>query len=437
MEVQRYLLLLRRGWPVIAGSIFVGLVLAAAYLSIAPRTYTASTSLFVSTGPARSGDELQQAAVFESSAAITYAQVIDSSAVLGPVGDELRPKRSDVELSDQVSVKVQKSSTIVDVTAVANDPGEAATIANGVGTTASRVVPGLQLGPNSSSLVRLDQLRLATVPLAPSGPLPQRVFTVGVIIGLCVGLGSTIVVQSLDDRIRRPEDVAAVTAVPLLAVLPRVTKRDCGERGPNLLDRQDPAAAEACRRVRATLLQGSDASGRVAVLPVSDRDGADGLALDLAWSLAEAGRRVVLLDVDPDPYTLADELRIRPDAGLSDVLSGRLRVSHALRDTDHPLLRVVPSGTPKAGWTQGARPREMAAVIHELERECDQLVLRTPPVLASAEAVMAAGITGRYLVSVSAHRTYASELSEALASLGQSPGRALGVVLTGARRGHR
>src|SRR3712207_4893211 len=102
MEIRDYLRMLRRGWPAVAlvTTVFVGV--SAAYLALAPKRYDATTVLFVSAANPKSISELHQSAQFSATAAITYAEIIDSGTVLEPVAERLRPQMDVDDLAEMV-----------------------------------------------------------------------------------------------------------------------------------------------------------------------------------------------------------------------------------------------------------------------------------------------------------------------------------------------
>src|SRR5918994_976385 len=106
MEIRDYLRMLRHGWPAVVLITTLFVALAAAYVALAPKRYDATTVLFVSAHSPKSIADLHEGAQFAGSAAITYAEIIDSVTVLGPAGERLRPQMSVDTLADMVTSTV-------------------------------------------------------------------------------------------------------------------------------------------------------------------------------------------------------------------------------------------------------------------------------------------------------------------------------------------
>src|SRR6185312_6924456 len=103
MELRDYVRMLKRGWPTVVLLTALAVGLASLYLFLTPKHYEASTTLFVSANDPQSITDLQQGATFATNAVATYAKIVDSATVLGPVGAELRPQRDVDELTEMVS----------------------------------------------------------------------------------------------------------------------------------------------------------------------------------------------------------------------------------------------------------------------------------------------------------------------------------------------
>ncbi|MGH3751266.1 MAG: polysaccharide biosynthesis tyrosine autokinase [Pseudonocardiaceae bacterium] len=442
MELQDYLRMLRRGWLTVVVVTAVGVGLASLYAALAPRVFDATTVLFVSAGDPTTISDLQQGAQFVTSAVVTYSEIIDSSTVLGPVAEELRLRQSVDDLAAMVTVSVREETTLIDVTVSGETPELVATVANAAADSAIRIIPTLQATPKGQPLVRLQQIRPAVEPTIAGSPDVQRILTVGLVVGLCVGLGATIARQTLNTRIRRPDDVRDLTGIPLLGVLPRWApaqrlpqRKKVG--GLTLVVRDDPssAAGEAFRTLRTNLrfLESRDLRSLVFTTVADDQHGAE-VAANLAWTLAQAGQRVLLVDLDLRRSSVGEAVGIRPGTGLADVLTRQADLSDVIHDTTNPLLRIVLAGTPQPNPSDLLSAPHMTSLLRQMERDYDYVILHAPPLLPYADAAVISAAAAGTFVSVAAGRTKAHEVTTALGALANVQVRPLGMVLTGARR---
>jgi polysaccharide biosynthesis transport protein len=432
MEIRDYLRMLRRGWPavVLVTTFFVGI--AAGYLALAPKRYDATTVLFVSAANPKNINDLQQGAYFSENAAITYAEIIDSITVLGPVGDRLRPQIHIDDLVDMVESKVRPDTTLIDITVSGTDRRRVATIANAVGLSATRVIPELEETSRGRDLVRIQQIRLAAEPTRVASPNPKRTIALGFVVGLFVGLAVTIVAQTLDNRIRNVEEVGQLADVPPLAALPRLKRAE--RRGVVVRDRPSSEAGEVFRTLRTNVsfLESSDRPSLLITAVVGDRDGAQ-VPVNLAWSLAQTGQQILLVDLDLRRSTVGDMLRIQPGPGMSDVLAGQNGLEDVIRPTQHPCLSVVLSGTAQPSPSELLSTPSMSDILTWMERQYDHVILHAPPLLSYTDAAVVSGAAGRTLITVATGSTRAQELTTALIALANVRVKPLGLVLTHTR----
>jgi capsular exopolysaccharide synthesis family protein len=434
MELRDYVRMLKRGWPTIMLITALFLGLASLYVAVAPKRYESSTTLLISADSPQGISDLHEGRQFAASAVNTYAEIVDSATVLGPIAAELRPQRNVDDLIEMVTVSVPEDTTLINIAVAGDDARQAMAVANAAALSATRIIPTLEDGPEGPPLVRTQQIRPAVEPLKPVSPNVQRMFALGLIVGLCVGLGVTIATQTLDTRIRFVDDLSKLTDVPRLAVVPHLKR---GQRH-GLVVQNDPTGmvGEAFRTLR-TNLRFLEAKERRSLVCTSVADSRDGALVptNLAWTLAQAGRRVLLVDLDSRQSVVGDALGIPASAGLTDVLTGRIELPDVVHATQHDRLCVLLSGTAQPSPSDLLSAPMMTSVLRRVEQEYDFVILHAPSLLSYTDAAVVSGAAGGTLVTVSVGRTRAQELTTALSALSNVWVKPVGMVITGVRRG--
>lgn len=431
MELRDYLGMLRRGWATVLVVTLLGVGIAGLYVLLAPKRFEASTVLFVTTAAPATIEDLSQGASFASTAVITYAQIIDSSAVLDAVSTEVRPQRSVEDLVGSVTTSVREDTTLIDISVSAADPRSASMIANATAASAMRVIPTLQTGPDGRPLIRMNQVRPAVDPLAAASPNAPRLLGIGLVVGLFVGLAGTIVRQSLDTRVQRGEDLRQITEVPIVGVLPQLTKRA------GLAARDEPTspAGEAIRALRtgAGILDARQPR-TLLITPITGSTDDALVSANLAWSVAQAGKRVLLVDLDLRASAIAQALDVEAEDGLAEVLNGQIDLDDAIRTTTSPMLDVLPAGAAQVGPSDLLSGPAMLHTLRRFEQEYEVVVLHAAPMLAYADAASVAGAVGGTFLVVNAGRTRSGDVSAALENLAHVHVRPLGLILSGVRK---
>ena len=147
-----------------------------------------------------------------------YREIILSQNVLSQAIEELKLDMTPAELSKKISVSVPTDTRILSITAKDGDPKEAARIANGLRNVAAEKIISVT---KVSDVTTLDE---AEVPQSPSSPNIRRNVLLGFIAGACLMVVLMVVVEVLDDRVKRPEDVEELMGLTLLGIVPDIKK---------------------------------------------------------------------------------------------------------------------------------------------------------------------------------------------------------------------
>ncbi len=431
-----YLRVLRRGWPAIVLATLLGVAVASAYLSVAPKVYTATSSILVSAQGSEDIAQLQQGNDFSAQVVRTYAEIAKSPTVLQPVVDELGLPGDADDLSANLSISVVGETSVLEITSRDSDPQRAADIANAVAASSMEVIAdlGAPADPGAAPLVRLDQIREAAVPRAAVSPNERITLVLGVVVGLVIGLALALLLNALDRRVRGTRDLWPLAERSLLARIPH--RR--GLRRQPLAVRDDPGGrvGEAYRTLRTNLRFLEPAGARSFAIAGSTTDeGSTGVAVNVAWSLAEAGSRVALVDTDLRTPGVGPMLGLPVTAGLSDLLAGDAEFSEVVQPGGHPRLTVVPTGSRRSDSSDLLSGDRMRDLTRWLEERYDYVILDTAPLLSSTDAVVIAALSTGTVFTVASGRTTRQQLASALVALSNVGVSPAGFVLTRARAG--
>lgn len=147
-----------------------------------------------------------------------YREIILSQNVLTQAIDELKLDMTPAELSKKINVSVPTDTRILSITAKDGDPKEAARIANGLRNVAAEKIISVT---KVSDVTTLDE---AEVPQLPSSPNIRRNVLLGFVVGAGLMVVLLVVVEVLDDRVKRPEDIEELMGLTLLGIVPDIKK---------------------------------------------------------------------------------------------------------------------------------------------------------------------------------------------------------------------
>lgn len=179
-----------------------------------------------------------------------------------------------------------------------------------------------------------------------------------------------------------------------------------------------------------------DASNLIMVTSARPGEGKTFTSVNLAMSIAkERGKTVLLVDADVAKPNISRTLGLPLKLpGLVDYLmDDSLVLSEVMLKTNVPNLRVLTSGRSHIHSTELLASEAMRLLVEELsQRYSDRVVVfDSPPLLATTEAAVLAGLVGQIVMVVEAEKTTKQEVNEALGMLDQS--KMIGLVLNKAR----
>jgi capsular exopolysaccharide synthesis family protein len=430
MELTDYIRILRKNWIIIVLATLLGVGVAAGYSLTRTPLYEAQSTVFVSTQAGGTVAEMQQGQSFTQSRVTTYSSLVTTPIVMNPVIAKLDLGVSANTLAGSVTAASPVNTTLITVSVENPDPLLAADIANALAASLTSAVEAIET-PNGSddSPVRLTRVKDAIPALAPSSPNVTLNLVLGGLIGLALGVGIAVLRAVLDTRIRTPQDLTPVTDAPLIGAIafdPKAKDRP-------LIVHADPLSprAESFRALR-TNLQFLDMGGRNSFVVTSSipSEGKSTTTINLAIALADAGKRVALLDADLRKPKVAEYLGIEGGAGLTDVLIGRADVGDVMHPWGDRTMYVLPAGKIPPNPSELLGSSQMSALLELLERDFDVVLCDAPPLLPVTDAAILAKATSGALVIVSAGRTNRHQLSGAIDSLQTVGAKVAGIVLS-------
>lgn len=426
-----FLTILRRRWRILVACVVGGVALAGGITTQITPTYQATTQLFVAFAQTSSDDtavSLSQGNLFAANRVKSYPDLVSSPLVLEPVISDLDLDTTPQELATKVSAEVPLNTVLIEVSADDESPVLAAEIANEVSRNLVTVVEDLdRIRSSDASPVRVSITREAVPPDSPRSPIPILNLAIGLFVGLGLGLVLALVRESLDTTIKNDADVETATGLSVLASVP--VNPDIKDTPVIQQGAASPVWSESYRKLRTNIsyLSPDNPPRSLMVTSAHQGDGKTLTAANLSASLAQSGRRTILVEADLRRPSVAKLLGLVGDVGVTSVVSGKASVAEVLQHAHG--FDVLTSGPIPPNPSELLESQSFRGLIDSLLEEYDAVVVDTPPLIAVTDAAVVGAVADASIVVCHSKKTKGPELRRALLSLRAVDARIAGVVL--------
>ena len=277
-----------------------------------------------------------------------------------------------------------------------------------------------------------DIIAEAFLPTATANPGPV-ILVLGGFLGLTLGIVLSFVRDRTDDRPRHQGEVEEALGAPVLATVPAAS----GRRAKSRLERskQRRGRSEGYRTAAIDLVRLARPWGArcFMVTSAAPREGADHVAANLAVALADSGRRVVVVDADLEDPALHDLFGVENTRGTATVLRGIHRIAEAVQIPSVPWkaqrLLVLAAGDGHEDHEEPLLEHRLSRMLEQLLDDSEIVIVRAPPLTASADTLIIAAEVGGTVVSVDVTRTSVRSLFRLRRELERSESPVLGSVV--------
>lgn len=234
----------------------------------------------------------------------------------------------------------------------------------------------ISLAATESNARLIDSARIHP---APVYPVPQKAYSIALLLGLLIPAGAVFLTEKLRDKITDLNTLKRLTAIPLLGTV-RLSKYEDA-----LVTVSKPSApiTEEYRNIRANLrfFAPDSASEVIMVTSSVGTEGKTFNAMNLACVLAAAGSKTVLVGLDLRKPRIVADFELTNETGCSTYLSGNAELDQVMMPSGvYENLTVIPAGPVPPNPSELILSERMDRLISDLKNRFDKIVIDTPPV---------------------------------------------------------
>lgn len=256
----------------------------------------------------------------------------------------------------------------------------------------------------------------------------QRYWPMGLILAIVLGAAAAYLREMVDTALRTDYDVKRHLNLPVVTDIPEVGRNEImiqtAAEGSFMAEKFDTLA---------TILQSGEAPPKTILVASSvPKEGKTTVSVDLAVALARQGKRTLLIDGDMRVPSVHNIFGLSNSIGFSDLLLGTVAFDPAdqnlLRET-MPNLTVCTSGSRPENPYALLDPTRIQVVIEAAKQNYDLIVLDSPPILRTGDALKMAALADTTLLVIEAGRTDMREATWAKRLLENVNAKVAGVLL--------
>jgi capsular exopolysaccharide synthesis family protein len=311
---------------------------------------------------------------------------------------------------------------------------------------------------NDLAAANIQIMQRAELPLSPSSPNTFYNLILSAVLGLLLAVGAGFFLEYMDTSVNTPQQVWAAVSLATLGAVPQLkpfAKRynapfSSNGRSQQLLslgksressakelvvarDELSAIAAESYRIIRASILfSQAERPPQVILLtsPCAD-EGKTVTTLNLGITLAQSGRRILVIDGDIRKGRCHQLVNINPQEGVTNVVTGQATLAQCIRTTAIPRLYLLPRGASAPNPAELLMSQKMREVLDELRSQFDFIVIDSPPVIAVSDATVLSTICDGVVLVFHGQKTTRPSAQRAVERLDRVGAPMLGVILNG------
>ncbi len=238
------------------------------------------------------------------------------------------------------------------------------------------------------NITNMRVLDSAVEPTAPSNEGRMALVILGILGGAAAGASLVLIREILNQKIRTERDLPHTAQLPLLGLIPKIKVLQQPDSGRNAgmytyLLHNNLELRDAVVNIRTHILFSVpyEQSRRIMFASSTPSEGRSTVAMLVALSLSDMGRKVLLIDADLRRPYLHHYLGLDQGKGLADYLSGDASAEEVVRIVPGNILKVIAGGEATNNSSSLLSSPRFDQLMDRLNTEFDRIIINVPPIL--------------------------------------------------------
>ena len=260
----------------------------------------------------------------------------------------------------------------------------------------------IRLGMYSANAKIIDSAYSSYKPVAPNSTL---IYLASLIFGLIVPIGFIYLIDLLDTKLYKKEDLVSILNVPYLGDIPKSSKKT------KLINKIDYSPkAEAFRIIRSNidfmLKDVTETSKKLFVTSTKAQEGKSHTTTNLASSISFSNKSVLLIEMDIRMPKILDylELKDKPKIGLTDYIADKsIKPDEIIvKYKDNAYLDIIPSGSIPPNPSELLMSERVEELFNYYNNKYDYIIVDTSAVGLVSDTLLISKFADMFIYVVSA-----------------------------------
>ena len=286
------------------------------------------------------------------------------------------------------------------------------------------------LGKNNVSIV--DPALVPNKPFKPNAPLNVAL---GGVLGLFLGILSSFLFEFVNDKVRTSDELEKLTSLPILGIIPRMrgTGLDADIKHA-MISNLDPtsAVAEAFRSMT-TMLMFATRTGLPHTLNITSAlpsEAKSSTCVNLATSLGQMGKRVLLIDADLRKPTAHQRFKLDNTVGLSSYLTYQAELEEAVQDTNIKNVQLLTAGPIPPNPVELLASDRLETLLGLAPEFFDVIIFDSPPTIGLSDAFILSNRVNATILVAASGQARRRIILDTLKRLRRANANLIGVIFT-------
>lgn len=431
LNIVRFLVeLSKRLWIGVIIALILGIIGGVVAKFTREKTYSSNITFIVNTV-----SEGQFAASSDVTAQInmsqTFQNILESRTLKLAVREASDEKYTYGMINESIVVSVIPNTNIIELNVTTENPEASFEIASKIvevyGDIVERVYP-------------TARLMICDKPVKASSPDARYSSVAIAIIAAFVGMAGFCIVELVmfiaKDTVKTSDELNEKLNVPILGSVQLVENKNKTQKGLLIVDRKTGFSfIETYKAIRTKIENNAARTGNKVYLVTSacENEGKTTVSANIALSLAENGKRVLLIDADLRKPSVAKILALpKTDVGFIDVIKGEAELGSAIKLIQSFNLYILTDQNTTNTPSELLSRKITEDIINGLRDDFDYIIIDTAPASVVTDAVIIAGFADAAIMVVREDYSPFSRIREAVEDIDQNGAEIVGCVFNAA-----